>query len=341
MAAVPTSSPMGGRPVTTGEPMPDLPESIRLEIGQGGLPVLRIDGPAARAEIYLHGATVTGWAPHGREPVLFVSSASRFSTDAAIRGGVPICFPWFGARSGHPESPPHGFARLSEWSLVGAHDDGQDVTVHLRLTGDSATGAATWPHPFEAVYAVVVGSRLKLALTVTNRGDTPMVFEEALHTYLAVRDIRSTEVTGLEGTPFHDSVAGPPPVPAASPSLPGEPGPVPGEPDPVAREPGPVPGEPVSVRFGAETDRVYLDDGASTVTVRDLEDGRSVLIGKDRSGTTVVWNPWIDKALRLPDLGDDEWTRMVCVEVSNIAEAAVSLAPGESHTMIATFAESL
>jgi glucose-6-phosphate 1-epimerase len=336
MAAWPVPSPGGNPPVTTGDPVPVLPSSIRLETGRGGLPVLRIDGPAARAEIYLHGATVTGWTPHGCEPVLFVSSASRFSPDAAIRGGVPICFPWFGARSGHPDSPSHGFARLSQWSLVGANDDGQDVTVRLRLTDGDATGASAWPHPFEAVYAVVIGSRLTLALTVTNRGDAPMVFEEALHTYLAVRDIGTTDVTGLEGTAFHDSLDGPfpLPVPAGSDSLRREPGQRPGEADPVPGEPGPV-------RFAAETDRIYLDTGGSTMTVRDLEDGRSLLIGKDRSGTTVLWNPWIDKATRLPDFGDDEWRHMVCVEVSNIREAAVSLAPGESHTMTAVFEERL
>jgi N-acetylglucosamine-6-phosphate deacetylase len=288
--------------------MAALPASVRLEVGRGGLPVLRVDGPAARAEIYLHGATVTDWTPRGGGPVLRVSSASRFARDAAIRGGVPICFPWFGARTGHPESPSHGFARLSEWLLVGADDDGEDVTVRLRLTDHDATGASAWPHPFEAVYTVVVGSRLSLSLQVTNRGDDVMVIEEALHTYLDVRDIRATEVTGLEGAAFYDRLAGA----------------------------EPVPGEPGAVRFGGETDRIYLDTRATTV-VRDVETGRSVVVGKGGSETTVVWNPWIDKAAELPDLGDDEWQRMVCVEVSNVRDAAVRIVPGGSHTMTATF----
>lgn len=291
-----------------------LPASVRLESGRGGLPVLLVDGPAASAEIYLHGATVTDWTPRGREPVLWVSSASRFTQDAPIRGGVPICFPWFGARAGHPESPSHGFARLCEWSLLGAEDDGDDVIVRLRLTGDDATWAGAWPHRFEAVYTVVVGSRLSLALRVTNRGDEPMIFEEALHTYLDVRDIRATEVTGLEGTAFLDRLGGPDPVP--------------GEPDPV--------------RFESEVDRTYLGTRART-TVRDVEAGsgveagRSVLISKDGSDATVVWNPWIDEARAMDDLGDDEWKRMVCVEAGNVRGAAVRLAPGASHTMAATF----
>lgn len=288
--------------------MAALPASVRLETGRGGLPVLRVAGPSARAEIYLHGAQVTGWTPAGRDRVLWLSSASWFAGDAAIRGGVPICFPWFGARVGHPESPSHGFARLSQWSLDSALDDGQDVTVGLRLTDRDAIGASAWPHRFEALYTVVVGSRLSLALTVTNPGDAAMVFEEALHTYFDVRDVRATEVTGLEGTAFYDRLSGPDQVP--------------GEPDPV--------------RFASETDRIYLDTTAST-TVRDIDTGRSVSITKAGSDATVVWNPWVDKARAMDDFGDDEWKTMVCVEVCNIRGAAVRLAPGDSHTMAASF----
>jgi len=292
----------------TADLMAALPASVRLKTGRGGLPVLLVEGPAARAEIYLHGATVTEWTPRGRGPVLWVSSASRFTQDVAIRGGVPICFPWFGEQAGHPESPSHGFARLSEWSLVGAEDDGEDVIVRLRLTDDDTTGASAWPHRFEAVYTVVVGSRLSLALHVTNRSDDAVIFEEALHTYLDVRDIRTTEVSGLEGTAFYDRLAGPEPVS--------------GEPDPV--------------RFDSPTDRIYLGTRART-TVRDATAGRSVLISKDGSDATVVWNPWIDNARAMDDFDDDEWKRMVCVEVCNIRDVAVRIAPGGSHAMVATF----
>jgi D-hexose-6-phosphate mutarotase len=237
-----------------------------------------------------------------------VSSASRFTRAGSIRGGVPICFPWFGQAAGDPELPSHGFARLSDWSLVGAHDDGADVTLRLALTEDNATGASDWPHRFEAIYTVVVGARLSLALTVTNRGNQALIYEEALHTYLGVRDLHATEVTGLEGTPFYDQRAGP--------EL--------------------MDGEPRAVRFEAETDRIYPDTGAST-TVRDLQGGRSVLITKSNSETTVLWNPWITRAADLSDFGDDEWKTMVCVEAGNIGDAAIRLAPEGSHTMTAMF----
>ena len=285
-----------------------IPSSVSLTTGRGGLPVLQVNGPAARGEIYLHGATVTDWTPAGGSPVLWLGSASRFADDTAIRGGVPICFPWFGARAGHPGAPSHGFARLSEWSLVAAEDDGQDVTLRLRLTDDDQTRVSAWPHRFEAVYTVVFGSRLSLALQVTNLSDETVNFEEALHTYLEVRDIRAVEVSGLEGAAFHDRLAGP----------------------------GPVRGEPGPVRFRSETDRTYLDTRARTA-VHDAQAGRSVVISKDGSAATVVWNPWIDKALALSDFGDDDWKTMVCVEVCNVGDAAIQLAPGGSHTMAATF----
>jgi glucose-6-phosphate 1-epimerase len=289
--------------------MSDLPASVRLETGRGGLPVLLVDGPSARAQIYLHGATVTDWTPHGSDPVLWVSSASRFTAEAPIRGGVPICFPWFGAHPGESGAPSHGFARLCEWSLVGAQDDGEDVVVRLRLTDNEATRESAWPHRFEAVYTVVVGSRLSLVLEVTNRGEVAVVFEEALHTYFDVRNILTTEVSGLEETPFYDLTIGPEPVP--------------GEPDPV--------------RFRSETDRIYLGSTRVGTTVRDDESGRSVLISRDGSEATVIWNPWADKAAGMRDFGDEEWRSMVCVEVGNIRDAAIRLEPGRSHTMSTIF----
>jgi D-hexose-6-phosphate mutarotase len=288
--------------------MTDLPSSVRLTTGRGGLPVLAVDGPAARGEIYLHGATVTDWTPAGADPVLWVSPSARFAPGTAIRGGVPICFPWFGALAGHPESASHGFARLRDWSLAGAEDDGENVTVRLRLTDDEATRSSAWPHRFEAVYTVAFGSRLSLALQVTNLGDHEVVIEEALHTYYGVQDIRAAEVTGLEGAPFYDRLTGP----------------------------GPEPGETAPVRFGSETDRSYLGTTAAT-TIRDAGAGRSVLITKGGSAATVVWNPWVDKARAMSDFGDDDWKRMLCVEVANLGETAIRLAPAGSHTMSATF----
>lgn len=282
--------------------MRDLPSSVQVVAGRGGLDVVRVTSAAATAEIYLHGAQVTAWAPTGAAPVLWTSRSSRFTAATAIRGGIPICFPWFGAHASVASAPAHGFARLKEWGLVGAHEAADDIVVTLGLADDEETRRSPWPHPFEAVCTVTVGSRLQVALAVTNRDVVGFSFEEALHTYLAVDEVRDVDVTGLEGVAFVDRLQ------------------------------GPAAGEPHPIRFTHETDRIYLGTGAPVV-VREAGSGRSVTVAKDGSDATVVWNPWSAKARAMTDFGDDEWRHMVCVETCNIRDAAVHLAPGETRTM--------
>jgi D-hexose-6-phosphate mutarotase len=122
--------------------------------------MLRVDGPEGWAEVYLHGAHVTAWGPSARESVLWLSRSSRFDGRAAIRGGIPVCFPWFGPLAARPVALRHGFARKATWKVDGAQDDGHDVTVQLRPSDSAATRASAWPHRFTAVCTVVVGSRL-------------------------------------------------------------------------------------------------------------------------------------------------------------------------------------
>ena len=289
--------------------MSTLPPSVRTEPGGGGLPRVVVEGPAGSAEIYLHGAHVTRWRPAGGDDVLFLGAQSRYVPGAAIRGGVPICFPWFGPKADAPQAPSHGFARVSEWTLEGAREVDDDVVVTLSLTDSDATRASAWPHPFRATLRVTVGARLVLAFEVHNTGSDPITFEEALHTYLAVADARSVVVRGLEGDRYLDKVTG-------------------------AAAPVPATGEPV--RLTGETDRIYLDT-AGRVTVEDPAGGRHVTVRAEGSRTTVLWNPWAERAAALADLGDDEWTRLVCVETSNVGPAAMTLAPGAAHRVTAMF----
>ncbi len=290
---------------------PDLPDSVTLAEGEGGLPVLRVATAVATGEVYLHGAHVTAWTPAGSDPVLWMSGSSRFVPGEAIRGGIPICFPWFGPGRDGSMSPPHGFARLAAWRLVGATEHDGAVTVTLTLTDDDAgdlPAAAAWPHPFTATYAVTFGRELTVALTVENTGDSEISYEEALHTYLAVGDVRATTVQGLDGASYLDKAPG-------------------AGPDRVTQT--------GDVTFTGETDRVY--DSAGTVVVVDGSVGRSIGVAKDGSAKTVVWNPWTDKAAAMADYGDDEWPTMVCVETANVLDDAVVLAPGARHTTTARY----
>jgi glucose-6-phosphate 1-epimerase len=281
---------------------PELPSSVELGSAQGGLAVARVHGPAGTAEIYLRGAHLSAWTPTGGAPVIWMSQQSEYTAGVPLRGGVPICFPWF---AGHPTdatAPSHGFARLADWQLMEATEVGDDVVLVVTLSDSEATRASAWPHRFDARYTVTVGADLALSLTVTNRDAEPVSYEEALHTYLAVADIRQTEVAGLEGAPFTDRLT------------------------------GPRPAESEPVRFTAETDRIYANTTATT-TVTDASTGRAITVGKQGSASTVVWNPWVDKAAAMADFGDDEYTGMVCVETCNIREDAITLAPGASHEL--------
>ena len=270
-----------------------------------GLIYLDVTAPAAAARLYLQGAHVTHYQPRGGAPALFTSAVSHYAPGKPIRGGVPIVFPWFGPHPADASLPAHGWARTSLWQLQQAHrDDGGDVTIVLTLgVGElSLKPVDGWA----LTYTVRVGRALSMELDVQNMGKTPQAFEAALHTYLSVTDVRQVRVEGLDGRDYLDKV------------------------DAQTRkaQSGPI-------QITGETDRVYLDT-PDAVTVHDPAAGRRLVIEKTGSATTVVWNPWVNKAKAMPDFGDDEWPKMLCVETANAAENAVTVGPQNSHSMRAT-----
>ena len=283
-----------------------LPAGTSLRPGRGGLDCLSIDTDACAGEIHLHGAHVTGWQPRGSAPVIWMSGHSAFAPGKPIRGGVPVCFPWFGPHPSDAMQPPHGFARLSKWTLdrVERRDDRDgavDVTLSLRT---DAGQPHSWPHRCLLTFRTTFGRHLALELVVRNVGETPCVVQEALHTYFSVGDIRQVAVEGLAGATFVDKIRG-------------------GE--RFVQDAAPI-------RFTGETDRVYLDT-ATTTAIVDPALERRIVVEKQGSRATVVWNPWIAKAKAMPDFGDDEWTSMLCVETANVLDAALTLAPGGEHRM--------
>ena len=287
-----------------------LPSGVRLETGRGGLPRLSITTDACVAELYLYGAHLCRWQPRSEpHPVLWMSAASRFEAGAPIRGGVPVCFPWFGPKAGDPSAPAHGLARISLWGLerVAAEADGA-ITVRMRL--DLAAGPVArplLPGTLLLSFELRLAGMLSMALTVTNRGEAPSTFEEALHTYFTVGDVRRVTVAGLGGATFLDKVDG-------------------AKRKTQAEE---------LIAIGGETDRLYLDTDAA-VTLSDPVLGRRIRVGKTGSRSSVVWNPWVAKSRAMPDFGDDEWPQMICIETANAADNAVTLPPHASHTMTAT-----
>jgi glucose-6-phosphate 1-epimerase len=274
----------------------------KLTPGKNGLPRLLIDNPAAKAEIYLHGAQITSWQPAGAEEVIFLSAQSQWQDGKAIRGGIPICFPWFRAKADNPKAPSHGFVRTKAWELDLLETHNDFTVVSFSTTSDEST-REWWPHDFHLLHHVTVGAELTQELVVTNTGKTPLRFEEALHTYYRVSAADSIRIGGLDGVTYLDNTAN----------------------NLEKKQAG-------DVVFAAQTDNAYMD---TTHAVEIVDPGlrRRIRLTKQASRTTVVWNPWSTGAHSLSDLGDDEWRIMACAEASNIRNYAVELAPGQGHCM--------
>lgn len=282
-----------------------LPKGVSIETAPGGLHRIVVRTALCEGHVYPYGAHVTHYQRPGEQPILWMSGRSAFERGKPIRGGVPVCFPWFGARQGHPESPGHGFARLMEWTLQGITEEGDGaVTVTLTLTSNDAT-RAHWPHDFGAVMRVTFGRELTMTLGVVNTGKSTFTFEEALHTYFTVGDVRKVRVLGLENVKYLSKVEG-----------------------------GQIKSSDQPITVTAETDRVYKQTRAACV-LDDASLGRRITVEKSGSDTTVVWNPWIAKSKAMPDFGDEEWPGMICIETANAMESAVTLAPGAAHEMTA------
>lgn len=269
----------------------------------------RISTPACNGELYLQGAHITAWHPANEQPVLFLSEKSAFAPGKAIRGGIPIIFPWFGPRTATPENPrtdgpAHGFARTQPWKLDFGAYAADELHLSLSLEPTELSRSLGFDN-FLVAYQITFGKELKLRLSVANDGNEPLPFEEALHTYLQVGDVEQARVHGLYETEYLDKT------------------------DNFARK---TQTEPI-LTFAGPTDRPYLNT-TSPIVVDDPALHRRITVTKANSKTTVVWNPWANAGL--PDMADDGWLHMLCIESANAAEDALRLQPHEAHVMETT-----
>ena len=275
-----------------------------------GLLRVEVTAPSAAATVHLQGAHITHWQPAGQAPVLFLSTQSEFADGKPIRGGIPICFPWFGPRSDGQAGPPHGFARIEAWELAFAAflpGSPDAVTLSFVLSPSHLSRSLGFDH-FRAEYRVTISTTLTLALTVANLAPEPLCFEEALHTYFAVADIRATSISGLESAPYLDKTDG--------------------------MQQKIAPASPLT--FTAQTDSVF-PGATGPETIHDPGNRRQIVNTKGNSATTIVWNPWDKLASTVADLGAANWQGFCCVETANARESAITLNTGETHTMTATF----
>jgi glucose-6-phosphate 1-epimerase len=279
-----------------------IPDTARVCEGNGALARVEITSPLAHGQMYVHGAHLTSWRPAGNEEVLFLSTKSRWEEGQAIRGGIPVCFPWFRAKADDPQAPAHGVVRTRSWQLGSIVETSAGITVSMFIESDEQT-RRWWPGEFRLEHRATFGSELTLELVCTNTGRTPIRFEEALHTYNQVTDIHDVRLQGLDGTSFLDNT----------------------DSNKEKTQLG-------DVTITSQTDNAFINT-QKTVDLLDPKMPRRIRLQKANSSTTVVWNPWQEGAIQLRDLGEGGWKQFLCVEASNILSGAVTLGPGQKHTM--------
>ena len=279
-----------------------IPGSVEFRTGDHGAVVAQVSNTHATASIARQGAQLLTWAPAGQPPVVWLSPAARFTAGKSLRGGAPVCWPWFGAHPGDAAKPAHGFARNLDWKIVETARLRDATRIVLHLVPEPAQ-RALWTHSAELTLAVTVGERLRLELTTCNTGADAFRLTQALHTYFHVGDIGATRIEGLGGKTYVDRADG----------------------DARVVQDGPV-------TLRAEVERIYLDcPGGTTIVDEALQ--RRIRIGKQGSRSCVVWNPWADKGAKFGDMGENGYRQMICVETSNAWDDVVDVAPGTEHTL--------
>jgi glucose-6-phosphate 1-epimerase len=276
------------------------------EIAEGMI-IAEVANQHALSNIALQGAHIATFQPRGEEPVIWLSPKAKFAPGKSIRGGVPVCWPWFGPHKNDSKLPGHGYARTVPWEVLEtkALSDGSTF-LRFGLVESDAT-RAQWPHPSTVQLEATIGKALRVELITTNTGKSAFELGEALHTYFQISDVAKMTIRGLEDCEYIDKV---------------------GE---TARRK-----QQGGIVIESEVDRVYVNTSADCV-IEDNGLKRAIRIAKQGSKSTVVWNPWTEKAEKMGDFGPALHRDMVCVESGNSYDNVVNLAPGETHKLVAVY----
>ena len=274
---------------------------LRLVKGNGGIPVIDIKNKFATAVISLHGAHVLSWIPEGQEDVIWLSEDASFAPGKSVRGGIPICWPWFGAHETDSGLPAHGFVRTTMWEIICTEELEDGRTRITFTTTPQPINEHMWPAETTVQYLVTIGNKLEMELVTHNNGSDPIIIGQALHTYFKIGNIDKVLLHGLEDNSYLDKLEG----------------------FAEKRQRGPI-----SIK--GEVDRIYIDT-VRECTIDDRSLKRNIIINKRGSHSTVVWNPWQETAAKMGDLGEEGYREMLCVESCNAADDVVTIAPGKAH----------
>jgi len=267
-----------------------------------GFIVADIDNELCQGSVALQGAHLMTWQPKGEKPVIWMSPVATLAKSKSIRGGVPICWPWFGAHARDASFPGHGFARTVMWDVIATGVGKNGATSITFAIAD--INASMWSKNVPVEIHMMIGKNLKIGLATHNKGKETVTVGDALHTYFAVGDVTKVAIRGLDGCDYIDKMA-----------------------DNQRKN------QNGKVFIEQEVDRIYLD-GGQDVVIEDEVNQRRICIEKTDSHSTIVWNPWIEKCKSMGDFGSDEgYLGMVCVESANADADVVELAPGKKHEL--------
>jgi glucose-6-phosphate 1-epimerase len=261
--------------------------------------------PQASAEVALHGAHVLSFKPGDAAEVLWMSPQACIAEGKGIRGGIPVCWPWFAQHPDDPAKPDHGFVRKGPWRVTAtsASDDGA-VSITLTTATDAAS-RAIWPFDAEVSVTVTLSDALRVDLVTRNTGSVSFPLTQALHTYFAVGNVADISVRGLASRTYLDKLQ-----------------------DYARLE------QHGDITFAGEVDRIY-EDTPDTVVILDNGNARAIRVAKEGSASTVVWNPWVEKSARLSDMPPGTYLGMVCVETTNAGGDVITVQPGDTHRLAA------
>jgi len=273
-----------------------------------GFTYIEINNAKAHATISTYSGQVLSYRPKSqKDDLLFVSDRAYYEDGKAIKGGIPVCWPWFGADPDDLGRPAHGFVRNRQWEVTGSESLANGSTKVLLGMVDSDETRKIWPHTFKLSIEITVGDSLKVALVTHNSGDESIIISQALHTYFYVGDISKVQVLGLDGIDYIDKVDG----------------------FAEKTQSGPV-------TITGEVDRIYKGVTGELV-IDDASLGRRIRIASRGCSTAVVWNPWSEIASSMGDLDDDDYKKMICVETANAGSETIEIAAGSEYRLEAEY----
>jgi glucose-6-phosphate 1-epimerase len=276
--------------------------------GQGGFPMIKISNGSAKALISVYGGQVLSFQPHDQvEDVLFLSQQSEYVAGKAIRGGIPVCWPWFGPDPKGLQRPNHGFVRNQFWQIANTEAiNGAETKVSL-MFNETFKQENTWRQPFMLMLDITIGTSLQLKLTTFNTGDKPFSITQAFHCYFRVGDIKRVKVFGLEGCDYFDKL-----------------------------DQGSQKTQHGAVSVSREVDQVYID-AVKKLQILDPVLKRRIHISSPNTSTAVVWNPWSKTSMKMPDLANLDYQKFICVEAGNIAFDLIKIQPGSQFSLEANY----